>query len=103
VALADETPATWYQVYDLVGGVDRRPIGWQRRVRRRVENLPPLWGGFLVAGVAVGLYVGALGGVSLALAGGGSLLDVLLGVPILLGSAAVAAHLTPPRISELRE
>ncbi|MCI4320551.1 MAG: hypothetical protein L3K17_09670 [Thermoplasmata archaeon] len=89
------------RVYDILGGIDRRPVGLTRRLRGRVERLSPLWGGLLVIGIAVGLFAGALAGVTLALAGNGSLIFVVLGVPVMVVSAATAAHLTPPRVTDL--
>ncbi|MCI4326486.1 MAG: hypothetical protein L3K16_02455 [Thermoplasmata archaeon] len=92
-----------YLRYDLIGGIDHRPVGWRARVRQEIERLPPALGVAMVAGVGIGLYGGALAGVYLGLAGNGSLIYVLLAIPLIASCAAVAAHLTPPRISELRE
>jgi len=92
-----------YAIYDLIGGVDHRPIGWSDRVRRRIENLPPAVGVGMVMGAGLGLYGGALAGVSIGLAGNGSLVYLMIGIPITAVSAVIAAHLVPPRIMELRE
>src|SRR5580693_3859191 len=62
------------RTYSLIGGVDRRPLGMADRVRARIERLPPSVGVVLVIGVGLGLYGGALAGVSVGLAGNGSVL-----------------------------
>jgi hypothetical protein len=92
-----------YRVYDLIGHIDHRPVGWRSRAQRRLDKLSPAWGSLLIVGVGVGLFAGALGGVLIALAGNGSFVAMALGVPVMIACAVVAAHLTPPRISELRE
>jgi hypothetical protein len=89
-----------FRFYDLIGGLDIQPVGWAGRIRRRVENLSPALGLGMVVGVGLGLYGGALAGVSIGLAGDGSLLFVLLGIPLLTVCCAVGAHLTPRPISE---
>jgi hypothetical protein len=103
MALRAPTRSRAHMIYDLMGGSDCRPIAWTSQVRRRIERLPNAGGLALVVGVGVGLYVAAIGGISIALSGNGSILYVMLGVPIVGMSAVIAAHLTPPRILELRE
>jgi hypothetical protein len=92
-----------YLIGEFIDGIDRRPVTWTARVRRRIENLPPSAGYLLIVGVAVGLYAGAYGGILIALAGHASMLNLLLGIPLMGLCAVIAAHLTPPRILELRE
>ena len=97
--LRDEAP----RAYDLIGGVDRRHVAWSERFRQRLEKLPPSLGLTIIVSVAVGLWGGALAGVLIGIAGDGSLMSLIVGVPIITCCAVVAAHLVPPRIMELRE
>jgi hypothetical protein len=77
----------------------RGPIAYEARGLERLYHwtgrVRSPWDGMLVAGVAAGLYAGALLGAWIVIQWSASPLSLIVGLPILGFSGALAAHLVP--------
>lgn len=84
-------------LFDMFGtpyvGMDRT-----RGLRGWVERLQSPWDIAIVLAAAVGLWSGATLGAWIIVDQDASTLSLVLGIPLVVISAAVAAHLVPPRI-----
>lgn len=89
--------------FDFLGGTAPDTRGLGERLRDAVGGLPHPWNSlaFLV-GVA-SLYFGAVLACLIVVSGHASALSLAVGIPLLVGCGAIAAHLVPKRFHESGE